>query len=194
MEKEFGRSRDYIGITILEEGDRDGILQTITVTDGEYKDGRNTTPGCPSLHSINEQQHAEYPGVQETREDGDGSKSFCQGLSHLILQRIHLAEERPPEPQQTVEKDGGFCWMVVVGSFFSYFLFAGTRSSMGIVQEELEKTRKEASSELAWTGSLVNSLPLLLGMYMCFMFVLISFESKKKKNNNNITLMYTYLK
>lgn len=65
---------------------------------------------------------------------------------------------------QNRTKDGGFCWVVVIASFLCYFLFAGTRSCMGIIQAELEKTLKDGSAGLEWTGALVNAVPLLLGM------------------------------
>lgn len=62
-------------------------------------------------------------------------------------------------------RNGRSRWMVVFASFWSYFLFAGTRGSMGIIQSEMTQALNADDVELQWTGALVNSAPLLLGMY-----------------------------
>jgi hypothetical protein len=169
MEREHGLPKDYIrlGITLSQASDRKGdILREI-----EYKDGPNPTLDDPPLPCLRGRQQTEHTEVQmeETQGAVKSPQSFCDGLIRDILRRIHSADDPPHVTRHAVERDGGICWMVVAASFLSYFLFAGTRSSMGIVIEELEKTMAEASSELAWAGSLVNALPLLLGNHsICY--------------------------
>lgn len=106
--------------------------------------------------------------AKDSEEDHERLKVINQDPDPVLIKETVTRGNYGGGPQNRT-KDGGFCWMVVIASFLSNFLFAGTRSCMGIIQAELEKTLEDGSAGLEWTGALVNAVPLLLGMLtICF--------------------------
>lgn len=101
--------------------------------------------------------------AKDSEEDHERLKVINQDPDPVLIKETVTRGNYGGGPQNRT-KDGGFCWMVVIASFLSNFLFAGTRSCMGIIQAELEKTLEDGSAGLEWTGALVNAVPLLLGM------------------------------
>lgn len=101
--------------------------------------------------------------AKDSEEDHESLKVINQDPDPVLIKETVTRGKYGGGPQNRT-KDGGFCWMVVIASFLSNFLFAGTRSCMGIIQAELENTLKDGSAGLEWTGALVNAVPLLLGM------------------------------
>nr|XP_034329600.1 monocarboxylate transporter 13-like isoform X2 [Crassostrea gigas] len=99
--------------------------------------------------------------AKDSEEDHERLKVINQDPDPVLIKETVTRGNYGGGPQNRT-KDGGFCWMVVIASFLSNFLFAGTRSCMGIIQAELEKTLEDGSAGLEWTGALVNAVPLLL--------------------------------
>ena len=60
-------------------------------------------------------------------------------------------------------KDGGWGWMVVLGSFLCQLIADGCAFSFGILYVELLDYFGESKSKTAWIGSLFIAVPLITG-------------------------------
>ncbi|XP_071086215.1 monocarboxylate transporter 14-like [Haliotis cracherodii] len=61
------------------------------------------------------------------------------------------------------QKDTGWAWVCVMGSFYVHFIVFGLMQSFGVIYVELLDQFKSSRSETAWIGSLLSGLVLLLG-------------------------------
>ncbi|XP_062614614.1 uncharacterized MFS-type transporter YhjX-like isoform X4 [Saccostrea cucullata] len=115
-----------------------------------------------SDYQTNKDNYSENTEV-EVEKDVDTKIKSCPEVPKVLLHRI-LTDGQSSKPTPPEKKDDGFCWIVVIASFLAWFLFAGTRSSIGLIQEEFEKRIKESPTGLSWIGAMVNAIPLLLGL------------------------------
>ncbi|XP_062614612.1 uncharacterized MFS-type transporter YhjX-like isoform X2 [Saccostrea cucullata] len=113
-----------------------------------------------SDYQTNKDNYSENTEV-EVEKDVDTKIKSCPEVPKVLLHRI-LTDGQSSKPTPPEKKDDGFCWIVVIASFLAWFLFAGTRSSIGLIQEEFEKRIKESPTGLSWIGAMVNAIPLLL--------------------------------
>ncbi|XP_046558292.1 monocarboxylate transporter 14-like [Haliotis rubra] len=63
----------------------------------------------------------------------------------------------------TRQKDAGWAWVCVVGSFYIHFIVFGLMQSFGVIYVELLGQFESSRGETAWIGSLLSGLVLLLG-------------------------------
>ncbi|XP_046558269.1 monocarboxylate transporter 14-like [Haliotis rubra] len=63
----------------------------------------------------------------------------------------------------TRQKDAGWAWVCVVGSFYIHFIVIGLMQSFGVIYVELLDQFNSSRGETAWIGSLLSGLVLLLG-------------------------------
>ncbi|XP_048246380.1 monocarboxylate transporter 14-like [Haliotis rufescens] len=61
------------------------------------------------------------------------------------------------------QKDTGWAWVCVLGSFYIHFIVFGLMQSFGVIYVELLDQFKSSRGETAWIGSLLSGLLLLLG-------------------------------
>ncbi|XP_048246512.1 monocarboxylate transporter 14-like isoform X3 [Haliotis rufescens] len=61
------------------------------------------------------------------------------------------------------QKDTGWAWVCVLGSFYIHFIVFGLMQSFGVIYVELLDQFKSSRGETAWIGSLLSGLVLLLG-------------------------------
>lgn len=92
------------------------------------------------------------------------SNSVSQGQRKSLLEVEEFDDDSLPEPP-----DGGWGWVVVIGSFMIHVIADGIVYSFGIFYMEFLHYYKGGKGETAWVGSLVPGVTLTVGMY----FVLI---------------------
>ncbi|XP_046558282.1 monocarboxylate transporter 14-like [Haliotis rubra] len=63
----------------------------------------------------------------------------------------------------TRQKDAGWAWVCVVGTFYIHFIVFGLMQSFGVIYVELLGQFESSRGETAWIGSLLSGLVLLLG-------------------------------
>ena len=71
--------------------------------------------------------------------------------------------EEPEEDGLPVPPDGGWGWMVVIGSFMIHVIADGIVYSFGIFYMEFLDYYKGGKGETAWVGSLVPGVTLTVG-------------------------------
>ncbi|XP_061165691.1 monocarboxylate transporter 13-like [Saccostrea echinata] len=150
MERETALPKDDPEVAIYRETEEVGISSK----DGENEEEPESVVDGVSGSDTNEEEVGK--NIDEL-----SPNISCPELPKVLLQRI-LTDAHCPKPTEPAKKDGGFCWIIVIASFLSWFLFAGTRSSIGLIQEEFENRLKDSPTGLSWTGAMVNAIPLLL--------------------------------
>ena len=70
-----------------------------------------------------------------------------------------MIEEGPKPP------DGGWGWMVVVGSFIVHFIMGGLATSYGLLYIELLEKFQSPAALTAWVGSIMISVGFVLSKY-----------------------------
>lgn len=86
------------------------------------------------------------------------SNGDSQGRGKSLLEVEELEDDALPDPP-----DGGWGWMVVIGSFMIHVIADGIVYSFGIFYMEFLDYYKGGKGETAWVGSLVPGVTLTVG-------------------------------
>lgn len=77
-------------------------------------------------------------------------------------------QKKPTGPTVVVPPDGGWGWMVVLGSFLIHVIADGITYSFGVIIQELLSTFKETKGATSWIISIM--IAFTLGSGLCFSF------------------------
>lgn len=87
------------------------------------------------------------------------------------MEKKEVPKPNDDEGEQTVviprPPDGGWGWMVVLGSFMCNVIVDGIIFSYGLFLPELSKDLNEPKGKLAWVGSLLAGFYLIAGRFYC---------------------------
>lgn len=118
----------------------------------------NTNETLPE--SDEQHQHFIFEPI-DLADVADNKREFSNDvLAHDSLNDDNI---RNKLSKSVLAPDGGWGWMVVLGSFFTYFIASGLVYSFGIFYIEFLDFYKGGKSETAWIGSLVMGMMLLVG-------------------------------
>ena len=73
--------------------------------------------------------------------------------------------------REDLAPDGGWGWVVCVGSFMVNFILDGTMFSFGVILLELLEDFHESKAKTAWIGSVLLGLSLILGNFISFIYM-----------------------
>jgi len=107
---------------------------------------------CPRVASVASVQSARPP-ARAPADDGAGRRWSVPGDASSSV--VGAAETESP--------DGGWGWVVVLGSFTAHMIADGLGFSFGILFTELLVVFGETKSRTAWIGSLFVSVPAICG-------------------------------
>lgn len=77
-----------------------------------------------------------------------------------------MTNSMPAEPVP-IATDGGWAWMVVIGSFLAYFIVDGWSYSFGVFYPELLGYFKEGNGKTALVGALLYGTPMVISPVVC---------------------------
>lgn len=82
------------------------------------------------------------------------------------------------ESNENLAPDGGWGWLVCLGSFVINFILDGTMFSFGVMLMSLLEYFDESKAKTSWIGSVLLGLSMILGKLQSMIFLAISIDSK----------------